>query len=205
MLELYYSPGACSIAMHYFLEKFGIEYRANLVSLKQKSPEFLAINPEGAVPVLVDGEFVLSQNLAIIDYLEETFPEQLLLGSNTLQDKAIVRKWLAFLNSDLHPKFYPLFGAKRFVQSEAAINEIQQQSRADLVTLYKKIEQRLSESPWLGANFSIADVYLFATLRWAIAMKIIDLDVFPHINTLFQKILNDSIMKKVMSDEGLIG
>lgn len=204
MLELYYSPGACSIAVHYFLEKFGIEYRATSVNLKQKSEKFLEINPEGAVPVLIDNGFVLTQNLAIIDYLEDRFPKNLILGSEDLQEKAIVRKWLAFLNSDLHPKFYPLFSAKRFVQTDTAINEIQEQSRTDLVNLYNKIEQRLSESPWLGAHFSIADSYLFATLRWAIAMKIIDLDKLPHLSTLFNKMYNDDIMKKVMADEGLI-
>lgn len=204
MLELYYSPGACSIATHYFLEKFGIEYRAISVNLKQKSEKFLGVNPEGAVPVLIDNRFVLTQNLSIIDYLKDRFPEKLILGSEDLQEKAIVRKWLAFLNSDLHPRFYPLFAAKRFVQTDTAINEIQEQSRTDLVNLYKKIEQRLSESLWLGAHFSIADSYLFATLRWAIAMKIIDLNKLPHLNTLFNKIHNDDIMKKVMADEGLI-
>lgn len=204
MLKLYYSPGACSIATHYFLEKFGVAYQAIPVDLKQKSQAFLAINPEGTVPVLVYGALALSQNIAIIDYLEECFPEKLILGSKDVQEKAVVRKWLAFLNSNLHPKFYPLFNVQRFVQSDSAAREIQTQSREDLVNLYQKIEQRLSESPWLGANFSIADVYLFATVRWALAMKIINFSQLPHLGAVFDQILNDDIMKKVMTDEGLI-
>jgi maleylacetoacetate isomerase len=67
----------------------GIEYQAVAVDLRpqvhgQRSPEFLALNPQGLVPVLIDGAHTLTQSLAIIEYLEETHPQPPLLPRDPL-------------------------------------------------------------------------------------------------------------------------
>jgi glutathione S-transferase len=65
-MKLYYFPGACSLATHVVLEWLGAPYETvKLDHAGTKSPEFLKLNPNGAVPLLVDGDFVLSQNAAI--------------------------------------------------------------------------------------------------------------------------------------------
>jgi glutathione S-transferase len=75
-MKLYYFPGSCALADHIVLEWIGAPYEAVKLDREGlKSPEFLALNPSGAVPVLVDGDFVLTQNVAILGYLAEQHPE----------------------------------------------------------------------------------------------------------------------------------
>src|SRR3546814_5235746 len=75
-MKLYYSPGACSLADHIVLEWIGQPYEAIRVSRADpKSPEFLRLNPPGAVPVLQDGDWVLTQNLALLNFLSSSFPQ----------------------------------------------------------------------------------------------------------------------------------
>ena len=70
-MKLYYMPGACSLADHIALEWTGAKYEAQAVSRDAlKQTEFLALNPQGSVPCLVDDDFVLTQNVAILFYLD---------------------------------------------------------------------------------------------------------------------------------------
>ncbi len=85
----------------------GIPYQSVAVDLRagasaQRSAQFLALNPEGLVPVLVDGDQVISQSLAIIEYLEETHPTPALLPHPPAQ-RARVRALALAIACDLHP------------------------------------------------------------------------------------------------------
>src|SRR5690606_28966645 len=75
-VKLYYMPGACPLATHITLEWIGQPYEIQAVPREDlKKPEFLALNPVGSVPVLTDGDLVLTQSVAILEYLAEKHPE----------------------------------------------------------------------------------------------------------------------------------
>ncbi|WP_251278308.1 glutathione S-transferase family protein, partial [Enterobacter hormaechei] len=82
-------------------------------------PEFLKINPAGAVPALVDGDFVLLQNAAIMGYIADTYPQAGLGGDGSPRQRAEATRWLAFVNSDVHPAFSPLFAPGKFIADES--------------------------------------------------------------------------------------
>lgn len=69
---------------------------------QQFSPEYRALNPMALVPTLIDGDFVLTQSLAILEYLEETYPLPALLPSGA-QDRARVRSIAQMIACDIHP------------------------------------------------------------------------------------------------------
>jgi maleylpyruvate isomerase len=69
---------------------------------EHRTPEYLALNPQGLVPTLVDGEVVVSQSLAIIEYLEETHPEPPLLPRDAA-GRARVRSLAGIVACDIHP------------------------------------------------------------------------------------------------------
>ncbi len=95
-MKLFYLPGACSMVPHTALQWIGQPYEAKAVTHAQtKEPAYLAMNPQGAVPLLVDGDLVLSQNVAILAYLDARFPEARLFGSDTIEGKARAWRWLA--------------------------------------------------------------------------------------------------------------
>ena len=119
-MKLYTSPGACSLADHIVLQWTGAPFEAQIVSrADRKQPEFLRLNPAGAVPVLQVGDWVLTQNAAILNYLADKFPAARLAGDGTPEGRAEVNRWLSFVNADMHPAFHPMFGATAALGEEA--------------------------------------------------------------------------------------
>ena len=88
-MKLYTTPGACSLADHIVLEWIGEPYEAVIVSKEERGlPAYLAINPNGAVPALDDGGWVLTQNAAILNYLADLYPASGLGGDGSPRSRA---------------------------------------------------------------------------------------------------------------------
>ena len=84
MMQLYYMPGASSLADHIVLEWVGAPYDAVKMSPESlKSPAYLALNPRSTVPLLRHGDFLLTENVAILHYLAELHPEAALMGGHS--------------------------------------------------------------------------------------------------------------------------
>ena len=87
-MKLYSKPGACSLVDHIVLYWSGLPFEVELVDLAQmKSPEFLALNPAGAVPLLCEGDWALTQNPAILHYIADQVPEKALDGGSDLRTR----------------------------------------------------------------------------------------------------------------------
>ena len=202
-MKLYYLPGACSLADHIVLEWIGAPYEpVKLERAALKSPEFLALNPNGAVPVLVDGDFKLTQNAAILGYLAERYPQARLLGDGTPRGRAEVMEWLAVLNSDLHPAFKPLFGASRFHPDPAQAGAVATAARTRVRTYLQVLDARLQGRDWLVDQRSIADPYLFVMLRWAARLEI-DTSGLDNLPRFFARMSADAgVRAATIAEEG---
>jgi len=132
-----------------------------------KSPEFRALNPAGSVPVLVDGDFVLTQNAAIVGYIADTCPQAALAGDGSPRQRAEAARWLSFVNSDLHPAFKPLFGPAAFIEDPAQHDAVKAAARKRVRGLFEAADRQLQGREWLAGFRSFADPYLYITLRWA--------------------------------------
>ena len=76
-MKLFYSTGSCALASHIALEEAGADYEAVRISLKdgdQRKPEYLTLNPKGRVPVLVTDGGVLTENVAILAFVAQSYP-----------------------------------------------------------------------------------------------------------------------------------
>ena len=103
MYQLYYSPGACSMAVHVILNELNQPVELHKISLQEgdnRKPEFLRINPRGQVPVLVDDGFVIREGAAQIIYLLEKHKSPLLPASG--KERAAALEWLCYANASLH-------------------------------------------------------------------------------------------------------
>lgn len=182
-MKLFYLPGACSMVPHTALQWIGQPYEAEAVTHAQtKEPAYLAMNPQGAVPLLVDGDLVLSQNVAILAYLDARFPEARLFGSDTIEGKARAWRWLAFLNADVHKAFGQLFRTPPWAEDETVKNAMQQAARAQIAGMLKQADDQLANHAWLGGEeISVADIYLYVILRWANGLSV-DLSQMKHLN-----------------------
>lgn len=201
-MKLYYMPGACSLGDHITLQWIGQPYSAKKMSHDDiKSPEYLKLNPAGAVPVLEIDGWVLTQNVAILSYLADTYPDAKLGGDGSAKSRAEVNRWLAFLNADVHTTFHPLFGSTGYLD-EAAADQTKERARSKLHDLFGRADQQLAGKDWLTGSRSIADPYLFVVLRWGKSMDV-DLAGYHNLERFFGRMLADDGVKKVLAEEGL--
>lgn len=200
-MKLYYLPGACSLASHIVLEWIGAPYDTHRLSREEmKSEAYRRISPLGAVPALeVDG-WVLTQNAAILGFLADSFPAARLGGDGTPKGRAQVNHWLAFVNSDVHPAFKPLFGATAYLADEAAIGKTRAHAKQVLRGLFERVNAQLQGRDWIAGTRSIADPYLFVTLRWAHAAQI-GLADLKDLGRFFERMHGDAAVVKAIGEE----
>ena len=202
-MKLYTKPGACSTADHIALRWTGQPFEVEVLDKDtMKAPAFLAINPSGAVPAVVDGDFVLTQNAAIMGYIADTYPEAGLSGDGSVRQRAEAMRWLAFVNSDLHPAFKPMFGPAAFIPDPDQQTVLKAGSLKRLRSLFEIADKQLAGRQWLAGFRSVADPYLYITLRWAHAFKV-DLSGLDNLAAFQQRMEADPGVQAALKVEGL--
>lgn len=202
-MKLYSKPGACSTADHIALQWTGQPFEVELLDKdSMKAPAYLAINPAGAVPAVVDGGFVLTQNAAIMGYIADSYPQAGLGGDGSPQQRAEANRWLAFVNSDVHPAFSPLFAPGKFIADETQYDAIRDAARKRLRGLFETANRQLADKPWLAGFRSYADAYFYITLRWAAGAKI-DLGGLDHLAAYKTRMDADAGVQAALKAEGL--
>ncbi len=201
-MKLYYLPGACPLASHIALEWIGKPYETQEVSREEiKQPAYLALNPLGAVPVLVDGDFVLTQSAAILEYLAELSPEAGLMP-DTPRERAEVRRWLGLCNADLHRTFGNIFAVKSLASTEQFQEELVSKSSAKLVQLFGVADQQLQGKEWVAGTRSVVDPYLYTLLRWAKG-KNIDIGNMRNLQAFYERMEADAGVQAALRAQGL--
>ena len=172
-MKLYHMRGACSLADLIVLGWAEAAHEVVPMTLESlKTPDYLAINPGGNVPLLVHDGFALTENVAILGYLADLYPHARLAGDGCLRGRADVMRWLAFLNSDVHKAFKPLFSPSRFLETRELDGELAQNARHHIRVYLERLNGVLAERDWLTGQRSVADAYLFVILRWAAGMDV---------------------------------
>lgn len=201
-MKLYYMAGACPLASHIVLEWIGKPYEIQAVKRKAlKEPEFLALNPVGSVPVLTDGELVLTQSAAILEYLAEKHPEAGLMPDSVVA-RADTRRWLFFVNADLHKAFGLVFGKGAFSSDTAAQELIAAGGMAQALRLFAILEKQLEGKQWVTGTRSLVDPYLYTIIRWADAVKL-DFSGMPNIRAFHDRMAADPGVQAALAAEGL--
>jgi glutathione S-transferase len=173
-VRLYYAPGACSFIPHVALETVaaacGETFDYALLKMhkgEHKTPEYLAMNPDGQVPMLlVDGK-PLTQILAILTYIDARWPKAGLLPADPWA-RAQTMSMLAWMNNTVHPTFARFFMPAKFADDADA----QAKVRAAAATAYLGQLQRIQgwvdcAQPWLsGERPGLLDAYVLTLFRW---------------------------------------
>jgi glutathione S-transferase len=165
MYTLYYSPGACSMAIHIALNECNQPVTLKKVDMMaggNRAPEFLKINPRGQVPVLIDGDHVLREGAALLIHILEKHQSSLLPKSGTARDLAL--EWLMFCNATLHPAYARMF----FLMKNNGDDSLQQLGVKMINKLWEDVESRLHETSWLaGDEITIADILMTVIANWS--------------------------------------
>lgn len=165
-MKLYYLPGACSLASHIALQESGSKFETALVDRKNRTTsdglKFEQVNSKGYVPALrLDDGQILTENVAVLLYIADHNPAAPLAPTGGSLERYRLTEWLAFINSEIHKGFSPLF-------NPAAGEETKQYARNALAKRLDWLDGAVgSRSFLLAEGFTVADAYLFTVLRWS--------------------------------------
>lgn len=163
---LFVSPGSCARVPTIALEEIGVPFETELLRMNakhHKSPEFLAINPKGKVPALVVDGQPLTENVAILTWLNKTYPEAALLPKTPNElDAARQTADLAFFSGTVHPLVTRYARPGKFVADDQVSSQVRRVAAQATHPFWSMIDDRLSKAPWwYGDEWSIVDGYLF--------------------------------------------
>jgi glutathione S-transferase len=209
-MKLYFGPGACSFVPHTLLETAGADFEPVMVKLhkgEQQQEAFKAVNPRGQVPVLVDGDTVITQILAIVQYLDARFPEQRFLPAEPLA-RAKVLETLAWMNNTVHPTFTHVFMPFKFAESAEAQAELKAFNAKAYARLLGEIEAMAVAAAaegraFLGGErFGPLDAYALTLLRWG-GLAGIDPAGYPALWAHVQKVAQEPGVARAIERERL--
>ncbi len=207
MYKLYYSPGACSMAVHIVLEELGVPYELELVSVKSGAtsrPAYLSINPKGRVPALArDGE-VLTEVSAVLTYLAQSHREIPLLPSDPwLAGRC--QEWLSWLSSEVHPAFAQVWRPERSVETAEFQTDVQAKGRTNIQARLAEIESRLAmvDGYAVGDQYTVVDPYLLVYFGWGRYVGL-DMTGYPAFAGHAARVSSRETVRRVLLQEGLL-
>ena len=169
MLKLFHSPGSCSLAALIALEEAGAAYEVVRTSTRdgdQRRPEYLAVNPKGRVPALVTEHGVLTENVAILSYVAQAWPEARLAPTDPWGFAQAV-SFNSYLASTVHVAHAHKHRGYRWADTEAAFEDMRRKVPQTIAECFRLIDTELLKGPWvLGEAYSVCDGYLFTLADW---------------------------------------
>ena len=169
MMELYYRPGAASLAVHAMLEEVGAEYQLIRVTGRGDDlspPEYAALNPHHRVPTLVDGDLVVYEAAAVLMHLADTHPTARLAPALGSDARADWYRWMAYLTNTVQASFMIWIYPERYTAEPSGIDAVELQAERDLTGMREFLEAELEGRDHLLDDFSTADLFLFMVTRW---------------------------------------
>jgi glutathione S-transferase len=168
--RLYAHRNSYAMTTHLMLEELGIDYDItwfNVHKPEEFPPEFLDLNPNAKVPVLVTPHGAVYESAATLLYLSEHHDNRFMpveLGA----ERARAQQWLIYLMSTFQPEVMIQFHAERYFADDASMQQaLRAASLRELEALWKIIESALDPGPWfLGDTYSICDILFVMQAIW---------------------------------------
>jgi glutathione S-transferase len=158
------------------LEEAGVQYDYRFVNLSAgegRQPAYLALNPGGKVPLLIDGDLTLTESFAICSYVGDCHPDSGLVPPLGSTERAQYNRWCAFVIGELEQPLWTL-GKHRFALPEKVrVPDIQATAAWEWSKAVAVLAQGLgTRDTMVGAGFTAADILVAHTLAWARAFEV---------------------------------
>lgn len=190
MVKLYGPKRGSAARCHVLAKEIGLEYDGVSIDLRkgeQNSPEYLKLNPNGKVPSLVDGDFVLWESAAINNYLASKYKPELL--GDSPEDKALIDQWSYWGMLEVQSHIHRIGFQKFRVPEDQRDEKVIQEAMNALPRVFKILEEHLSDREYmLGDKFTLADINL-GTVVLGTQFAEYDLSEYANINRWIQMLL----------------
>lgn len=202
-MKLYSASGTCGTAMHIVLEWIAKPYEVEHLDFAgMKSAQYLALNPAGVVPTLIDDQKPLSEGMAILLHLVDTNARADIGPAAGETGRDDLYRWLAFLSATLHPYFFPYFMPSRYISDEEQFGAVKQAAQVRVGSALEIIEAHLEGREWmLGDNKSVVDAFLYPMANWAYGFDKSTAD-YPNIDRVVRQLANDPAVQRVHESQG---
>jgi glutathione S-transferase len=206
MFKLFYSPGSAALAPHCALEEAGAAFELVLVDTKagaHKRPEYLKLNPNGRVPTLAHGDFVMFESAAIMMHVADCHPASGLAPMPGTPERGHYYQWIAYLTNTVQEAYMQFFHAEYHCSTETAQADLKATAEKRLQPMFGILNEALAKGPYLlGPRFSAADLFLMMMARWSRNMSNPAIN-FPNIRRCIELVLARPAVERTMKAEGL--
>ncbi len=204
---LFIIPGVCSFGSQITLELLSIPYQIGITTPEiRASDKFRKINPTGKVGALKDGENTIGENLAILLYLADKYPNSSIAPKVGTVERSKVYQWLSYLSSTLHPAFGQNLFPENFISSDL-IENFKQIAYPKLINVLTYINQELAKTnrKFINSNLTIVDAQAYALLKWTKSHRkiqnLVDLKPFPQIELFLNEMEQHQAVQNALSIE----
>ncbi|MEM7067246.1 MAG: glutathione S-transferase family protein [Pseudomonadota bacterium] len=168
--SLYYADGTAAMGARVLLEEVGADYELIETSVEAKgprSPELLALNPNGWIPVLIHEWRAMYECGAITVYLCDLHPEFGLAPAANENDRGAFLQWLFYFSSSVQNAFQMTYYPFRFVDESDVEANVSARSLGRLREVWQVVDDAIGDNKWmLGDRFSAVDIYMFMLTTW---------------------------------------
>ncbi len=212
MIQLHYAPATASMIPHLLLEEIGIPFELVLVDNTvdaHRAPSYLALNPNGLLPALTDGDgLVLYETAAICLHLCDTQPQSSLAPALGTVQRAHFYKWLMWLTNTLQSALIVYFYPQRWVDEGNAdcVAQVKAHAQSKIDGLLDQLDAELARHGglwFMGDTFSALDPYVFTLCRWTRNFSRRPAHALPHLGPYLQQVLARPASQRVMVTEQL--
>lgn len=169
-MQLYGIPPTRATRALWLIQELGLECEVIKISLLKGDhlkPEFLALNPAARLPVLVDGEVVLTESVAIALYLAEKCPEKGLVPTD-LAVRAQMYRWLFFVVTEIEAPLERIGRHTMLYPEDQRLPEAVRLARTEAREMVAVLEKHMQDRKYLaGDRLTVADLVTAYTLDWA--------------------------------------
>ena len=199
MIKLYFAPLTRSVRILWLLEELGLPYELERIEFSPPSKNFFAQKtPLGKLPTLEDGEVVMCESGAIVEYLLERYGEGRLAPPIGCSARAAYLQWLHFAESTAFPPVGIVVWLERYRDEQRPILE---DARSRAASSFAFLEEQLGEKPYLvGDEFTAADVMMGFTLVAAKFVGVLD-DRFPRLDAYLGRLMERPAFQAAASTE----
>ena len=204
MLTLYYGSGTCALASLIAIEEAGLAYEARPLDMangQQRTPDYLKINPKGRVPALATDRGVITETSAILTYIAQISRTVRLAPLDDAFAFAQMQAFNNYLSSTVHVNHAHGRRGHRWTDDAAAIETMKAKVPQTMAESFALIEEKMLAGPWvMGADYSVADGYLFTMARW-LKSDGVDIGNFPRVNAHFERMHDRPALQRALAVE----
>jgi glutathione S-transferase len=183
-LKFFYGPRTCALASRIALEEAGADYepvKVDFATAEQTRPAYLAINPKGRVPALVTDRGVLTENVAILAFIAQSYPHRKLAPLDDPFAFAEMQAFNSYLASTVHVNHAHKHRGARWATLESSFADMRAKVPETMAASFTLIERDFLKGPWvMGEAYTVADAYLFTVSRW-LEGDGVDVNRFPRV------------------------